>query len=163
MSWTSRREARTKWRDICSLSRERRRIAVVEQDQVDVARVVELVGAELAHAEHGEGGGLGIAANAELALAFELQQDRVGQRVEAGGGEAAQRAGDVLERPGAGDVGDGDGEGDAALQPAQGGGDRLGRRAARASSRTVARSRSSGVSDGVRTGAPQIGHRNRVL
>ena len=90
---------------------ERRRVAVVEQDEVDVARVVELAGAELAHAEHGEGRGLGIAAERELAVALELQQDRVG-RARRGSATAkrAERAGDLLERPGPGDVGDGDGE-----------------------------------------------------
>jgi hypothetical protein len=80
------REARTKWRDSCSLPASAA-LAVVEQDQVDVARVVELAGAELAHAEHGEGGALRIAAERQMTLALELQQDGVGERVEAGRGE----------------------------------------------------------------------------
>ena len=62
---------------------ERRRVAVVEQDEVDVAGIVELAGAELAHAEHGEGRRLGIAADGELSVARELQQDRIGERAQA--------------------------------------------------------------------------------
>ena len=98
---------------------QRRRVAVVEQDEIDVARVVELAGAELAHAEHGERRRLGLAAEAELAVALELQQDRSGERVQAPGGEGAEFAGHPVERPGSGDVGDGDGQGDAALELAQ--------------------------------------------
>jgi hypothetical protein len=105
---------------------ERRRIAVVEQDEIDVARVVELVGAELAHAEHREGGGLGLAADGELAVALELQKDGVGQCIEATVGEGAERAGDLFQRPDARDVGDGDGQRLLALEPAQGGGDGVG-------------------------------------
>ena len=99
MSCTSIRAPRTKCRDRLLVAGERRRVAVVEQDQVDVARVVELAGAELAHAEHREGRRLGIAADGELAVARELQQDRIGERVEAARGEGAERAGHLVERP----------------------------------------------------------------
>ena len=58
-------------------------VTVVEQDEIDVARIVELSGAELAHAQDGESGGVGIAADGELSVAGELQQDRIGERVEA--------------------------------------------------------------------------------
>jgi hypothetical protein len=108
---------------------ERGSIAVVEQDEVDIARVVEFVRAELAHAQHRECRGLGIAVDRELAVARELQEDRVGQRIEAAGGEGAECAGDLLQRPDARDVGDGDGERLLAFEPAQGGGDRVGFRA----------------------------------
>ena len=142
---------------------ERRRIAVVEQDQVDVARVVELVGAELAHAEHREGGGLGIAADGELAVAFELQEDGVGQCVEATVGEGAELTGDLLERPDARDVGDRDGERLLALQPTQGGGDGIGPGSvARRAARFGERGHEAGH-DSIRTVAPQIGHKGRVL
>ena len=84
-------------------------IAVVEEDQVDVAGVVQLSGPELAHAQHREGRGLGLSAEGELTVALELEKDRVGKGAEATRGEVAQLAGDAIERPGAGDVGDGNG------------------------------------------------------
>ena len=108
---------------------ERRRVAVVEQDEVDVARIVELAGAELAHAQHREGRGVGIAADGELSVAGELQQDRIGEGAQAARGEGAERAGHLVERPHPGDVGDGDIERQAALELAQAGRHRGGRRA----------------------------------
>ena len=129
MSCTSMRAPRTKCRDELLVAAERRRVAVVEQDEVDVARVVELAGAELAHAQHREGRRLGIAADGELSVAGELQQDRIGEGAEAARGEGAERAGDLVERPDPGDVGDGDSERHAALELAQAGRHRVGRRA----------------------------------
>ena len=140
-----------------------RRVAIVEQDQVDVARVIELAGAELAHAERGEGRRLRVAAQRKVALALELQQDRRQDRVDAGGGEAAQRGGDALERPGAGDVGARDGERHAALQPAQACRHRLWCRAAQ---RVGPHRLELGIEprdQWVGTVAPQIGHEIRVL
>jgi hypothetical protein len=98
-----------------------------------------------------------------VTFALELQQQRGRQRVEAGAGEAAERAGDPVERPRAGDVGDRDGERDTALQPPQPRGDRVGKRAR---ARFVAHRRQLRFEPrpcGVGPVAPQIGHKNRVL
>ena len=96
-----------------------RRVAVVEQDEVDVARVVEFARPELAHAEDGEGRRLGIAAEVYAGVARELKQDRVGKGVEASRGELAERSGDLLERPDLGNVGHGDGQRHVTLEPTQ--------------------------------------------
>ena len=163
MSWTSRRAARTKCRESCSFAGQGRGIAVVEQDQVDIARVVELAGAELAHADHREGGRLGIVANGELAVARELEKDRVGEGLKAARREGAELARHALEWPGAGDVGHGDGQRGAALEPAQ---------ARRDGVRQGSLSRRpSGLGEfgdevglqGVRAATPQIGHKKRAL
>ena len=97
----------------------RRRIAVIEQDEVDIARVVELAGAELAHAEHRERRRLGVAADGKLSVARKLQQDRIGEGAQAARGEGAQFTGHLVEWPDAGDVGDGDIERQASLELTQ--------------------------------------------
>ncbi len=163
MSWTSMRAARTKCRDSWSLPASAGGVAVVEQDQVDVARVVELAGAELAHAQHGQGGGLGIRADAELAVAGELQQDRSGQRVQAARGKGTERAGHLLERPCFGDVGDGDSERHPALE--------LPERRCHGSRRGAVACGGSHRGElgcevgahGIGAATPQIGHKSRVL
>ena len=142
----------------CSLPASAGGVAVVEQDQVDVARVVELAGAELAHAEHGEGGGLGIAADGELAVAGELQQDRIGERIQAARGEGAERAGHLLERPDPGDVGDGDSERHAALELAQA----VATAAGGAPSRAVARTAASSAARSARTASGPRRHRSVI-
>ena len=83
----------------------RRRVAVIEQDQVDIARIIEFAGAKLAHAQHGKGGCVGIAVESKLSVARELQEHGIDQRLQAIARETAQGGGDLGERPGAGDVG----------------------------------------------------------
>ena len=140
-----------------------RSVAVVQQDEVDVARVVEFSRPKLAHAEHGEGGSRRIRADGELSVAGELQKDGIGERVETARGEFAEGARDLFERPDLGDVGDGHGERYAAFQTAQCGGDGGGRRsvAGRHAHRTQVL-RQTGE-NGLRPPPPQIGHKNRVL
>ena len=96
-------------------------------------------------------------------VARELEQDRVGESVETARGKVAERAGDLLERPDLGDVGHGDGQRHATLEPAQRGRNGFGQRA-------VARRRPHGTKfackigqDGLGALPPQIGHKNRVL
>ena len=112
------------------VSRQRGGIAVVEEDQVDIARIIEFAGAQLSHAQDREGRGIGLSAEHELSVAFELQEDRVREGTQATRGEVAELAGDAVERPDPGDVGDGDRERHAALQAPESGGD-LGRYGAR--------------------------------
>ena len=139
------------------------RIAVVEQDEVDVARVVELARTKLAHAEDGEGRGRGIVGYRQLPVALELQEYGVGQRVEAARGKGAERAGDLVERPHPCDIGNGDGECLLALEPAQARGDRVGPGpvAGHAARRHQFAVEAGG--NGIRAVAPQIGHKSRVL
>ena len=102
-------------------------LRIVEQDEVDIAGIIQLASAELAHAEHREAalvldvpwGRLRVGqVKASLALRGAPQQVRAGE-VEGGLGELGQRMGDLREPPGARDVGDGDGECHHALRPAQ--------------------------------------------
>ena len=108
----------------------RRRI--VEQHEVDIGRIIQFTGAELAHAEDREPAAacrirrIGQAQFARVVRG--AQQVRDGER-QRGLGQVAQRAGDALQRPDAADVGDGGGQRDDALGAAHRGGDRS-RRAA---------------------------------
>ena len=104
-----------------SVVRERRSpCRVVEQDEVDIARVIELAAAELAHAEDDQtalfrGGRLG---GEELVRGGLRSRWPIG-RIERRLGEPGQRLHLALEVPGAGDVGDRDHERDAAANDAQ--------------------------------------------
>ena len=77
---------------------------VVDQHDVDVARIVEFAGAELAHAENHDARilrpGAGVFASSGEQVA--------NGRIQGGSRERAQRSGDLFQRPFAGDVGDGD-------------------------------------------------------
>ncbi len=140
-----------------------RRIAVEQQDQVDIARIVEFVGAQFAHAQYRQCRGVGIAFQGKLAITLDLQQNPVDQRLQASVGECAQRSGDALERPDPGDVGNGDRQGKLPFLTAQRGGD-LGRSLAGPSGRRRRIQRRHEVrSDSVRAASPQIGHKFRVL
>ena len=108
-----------------------RGVAVVEEDEVDVARVVEFAGPQLAHAQHGEGCRLRVAAERELPVAFELEQDGIGEGAQAPGREIAQFARDAVERPGIGNVGDCNAERHAPLEAPEPDGDVVGRGAGR--------------------------------
>ena len=142
---------------------QRRRVAVVEQDQVDVARIVEFAGAEFPHAEHGEGRRLRIVADAQLPVAGKLQKYGIGEGVQAARGEGTERARYAVERPGPGDIGHGHGQRHAPLQPPQGRRDRLG---GGPRSRFVVGCGKLGHQPGkrrIRPMAPQIGHKIGVL
>ena len=72
-----------------------RSVAVVKTDEVDIARVVELIGAQLAHAEHDEAAARsGLAAKQELPLALGSQQE--GSTARRGG---LRRIGSALPSP----------------------------------------------------------------
>jgi hypothetical protein len=75
--------------------------------------------AELAHAEDGQAGTIGLAVQAQHTLAVELQQQGIDCDAGRGAGEAAQRLGNPREVPAAGDVGNRNGKGEATLGPAQ--------------------------------------------
>ena len=101
-------------------------VRVVEEDEVDIAGVVEFAGAELAHAEDDEAatglGGLGV--GEEECARLVGGEDEVGDgEVEGGFGEGGESAGDLGEGPEAADVGEGGDQRDLALGAAQGGGD----------------------------------------
>ena len=98
---------------------QRWRIAVIEEDEVDIARIVELPGPQFAHAKHGEGRGVGLPADRKLPVTLELEEDRIGEGAQAARSEVAELAGDAVERPGARDVGDGNGECHASLEAAK--------------------------------------------
>ena len=105
-------------------------VAVVEQDQVDVARIVEFLRAELAHAEHGEGRRIGIRADGELSVAGEPQEHGVEHGLQAAARDMAEGAGDLGERPDARDIRHGDDECRPALEATERRGYRLRRTAA---------------------------------
>ena len=93
-----------------------------QDDQVEVARVVQLEGAKLAHAEHGDAGGrlrIGFAGELDLAALGGFHEGLVQRLADREVGEAAERVRDLLERPQIEDVGERHREGDLALVPAQ--------------------------------------------
>ena len=81
---------------------DRRRVGIEEHDQVDVGREIELVRAELAHAEHDPAGALaGIVGigQLELALRMGIAQQEIDGRADAGVGKIAQPAHRRLRHP----------------------------------------------------------------
>ncbi len=102
----------------------RRRI--VEQHEVHIGGIVQLAGAELAHAEHREPPAacriVGIGQAQFAGVVRGAQQMRHGQ-TQRGLGQIAQRGGDALQRPDAADIGDGGGQRDDAFGTPQRGGD----------------------------------------
>ena len=99
---------------------------VVEKDQVDIAGIIQLARAEFAHGEHHEaaapfgGGGM---RQAQFTRGMGLAQQMGGGDAQGAVGEIRQRAGDLAEAPLVADVGDRDGQRDAAFGGAQAGGD----------------------------------------
>ena len=84
-------------------------LGLEQHDQVDVARVVELEGAELAHAEDHDAAGaerLVRRVGRDLATLGRLAQRELERARDGEIGEAGERRGDLLERPQAGDVGE---------------------------------------------------------
>ncbi len=140
-----------------------RRVPVVEQDQVDIARIVELAGAELAHPEHGERGRIGVLADGKLPIAREREEDGIEQRLQALARDRAQRGGDPREWPGPRDVGHGDHEGGLSLQPPQAGSHRLGGAAGSCEVSGPCQLRQDPGQGGVGAGLPQIGHKSGIL
>ena len=102
------------------------RIGVLQQNEVDIAGVVEFACAELAHAEDGEAaaefrcGRRGQVQRAGVMAGEQQMGDAEAQR---GLGEVGQCRGDFFQRPDAADIGDGGGQSDDALGLAQAGGD----------------------------------------
>ena len=98
------------------------RVRVVQQDEVDIAGVVQFAGAELAHAKHGEAaialrrGGVGQAQMARLVPGQQQMRDR---SLEGGLGKVAQCLRHAFERPQPADIGDRGGERDDPLGLAQ--------------------------------------------
>ena len=95
---------------------------VIEEDKVDIAGIVQLTRAELAHGEDDEAAlplGRGGVGGGELALALGGGEEMARRGGDRGVGEAAERAGDALELPPAGDVGDRDQQRHLALRDAQ--------------------------------------------
>ncbi len=96
-------------------------LCVKQQDEVDIAGIIELARAELAHAENQEPASLlnvAIIGQRDLAGGGVAQQ-MAGRRAERRVGEVAERGGDALERPQPGDVGETDKQCRAALGDAQ--------------------------------------------
>ena len=95
---------------------------VEEHDEVDVGRVVELAGAELAHGEGEHAAGLG---DLRLGDAGELAASDLGgdegleAELDGAVGEPAERRGDIGEIPGAAEIGERDQERGAAAGDAQ--------------------------------------------
>jgi hypothetical protein len=95
---------------------------VVQQNEVDIARIIQFAGAELAHAEDDKPAiVLDLAAQPQLDLAgaggvAEQVADGDG---EGGIGEIAERRGDAVERPSSGNIGEADEQRCAALGDAQ--------------------------------------------
>ena len=96
---------------------------VVEHDEVDVARIIELEGAVFAHREHDETGGgfqRGAVLRGQRRVARGLLQGKTQRALHRRIGETRQRRGDIFQREDAGDVGQRNGERGAALGLAQG-------------------------------------------
>ena len=98
------------------------RVRIVQQDEVDIAGIVQFARAELAHAKDGETArlfrllGVGQAQLAAVVGGAQQVRDRGAQsRL----GEVGQRLGDADEVPGAADIGDGGDQGDDAFGGAQ--------------------------------------------
>ena len=97
-------------------------LLVVEQDEVDIARVVELAGPVLAHRQDHEaaaGRGSRRVGDQQLAAAHGLAQQVVDDAADREVGEAGERRRHTLERPQAREVGEPDQQGDAAAGAAQ--------------------------------------------
>ena len=95
---------------------------VIEEDKVDIAGIVQLTRAELAHGEDDETAlplGRGGVGGGQLALALGSGEEMARRGGDRGVGEAAERAGDALELPPTGDVGDRDQQRHLALRDAQ--------------------------------------------
>ena len=91
---------------------------VIEKDQIDIARVIELIPAELAHAEHEKPAvllRLVRDGEREEPFARRLAQEVAQRRAQRRFGKAAQRAGLLLEGPQPGKLGDGGEKRDAPL------------------------------------------------
>ena len=92
--------------------------AVEQQDQVDIARIIELARAQLAHAEDDEAGAwldpLGIG-EGEGAGRGRVAQERPGGGAEGGLGQAREGIRHPFESPGTGNIGQCDGERGAPL------------------------------------------------
>ena len=107
---------------------------VVEQDEVDIAGIVQLGGAELAHAEHGEAaplrgrGGIG---QADLACVMRGAQEMRDREAERRLGQRGERARHPLELPDAADIGDRGRQRHLPLGLAQRGGDTVAARGGR--------------------------------
>ena len=98
-------------------------VAVIEHDEIDVAGVVELAGAELAHGEDDEPGlarGFSGLRQVQVAGLGGPPQQMGDRGADAGVGEGAERAGDPFERPLAPDVGERDEKRGTAAGDAQG-------------------------------------------
>ena len=98
------------------------RVRVVEHDEVDIARIVELVGAHLAHRQHDVARAVfrlrGIA-RLEAAAARGVAQQKADRCADRGIRQFGQRAGGAHHRPGAADVGERDQQRRLGLQLAQ--------------------------------------------
>ncbi len=82
---------------------------IEKQDQVDIARIVELAGAELAHAEHDQPAivlRIGRVREHDPAFCSGLAQQMAQRCTDRRFGKAAERCGLLFERPGAGKLGD---------------------------------------------------------
>ena len=97
---------------------------VVEHDQIDIAGIVQLAPAQLAHAEHDQAGAalgvLGMGQPQGAALGLAAQQEADGE-TDGGFRQQRQRTGHLLQRPGPSQVGHGRQQGTAALDRAQAG------------------------------------------
>ena len=99
-----------------------RNFLVEEDDDVHVARVVELAGAELAHAEDDEAGALLRSLRVEQGELAPIVKgaEQVGTHcAQRHGGDIGERSGHPLQRPYRSDVGHADGEAGAALRHAE--------------------------------------------
>ena len=97
-------------------------LGVEQDDEVDVARIVELAAAELAHAEHDQArfGGRPVGSAAvDLAARRRVAQGQLERPLDREIGEPAERRGHALERPEAGEVGQRHQERDPPLALAQ--------------------------------------------
>ena len=97
-------------------------LLVEEDDDVHVARIVELAGAELSHAEDDEAGaplGRLRVRQGELAPVVKSAQQVGADGAQRGRGDVREGAGHPLQRPHRGDVGHADGEARAALRDAK--------------------------------------------
>ena len=83
-------------------------LGIVEDDQIDVGGVVELSGSQFPHTQDQIAAGLGRLCRVgqrQLLALMETSQQQAESGVDRRGGEVGERAGDPLERPEAGDVG----------------------------------------------------------
>ncbi len=98
-------------------------IGVVDQDEVDIAGIIQLARAQLAHAEHHQaalGQQAAPARHMQRAACRRSTQGEAEARVQRGLGEGGERLGNLLQRPHAADIGQRRRQGDPALGLAQG-------------------------------------------